>query len=221
MDALQLDDFRKWAEEDSLIIDTRKVEALRQGFIKGSLAMPLSEKLKDYALAFAGYEGAHIKDKNILFLLDESEKTRLFEKAAAAKLTGIKGYLSGGFGSWQKADLPVDIIIEVEPDELMMDIPFDENLVILDTRSEIVFGNGHLKNAVNIPLDQMNNPLRLSAIEETDNLYLIAHSDEEAYFAATVLKRHEIHNLRVVLGGWPAIQQEKRAAIVKEPGILN
>jgi hypothetical protein len=78
-----------------------------------------------------------------------------------------------------------------------------------------------LKDAVSLPLAQMQDPLRISAIEETDNLYLVGENNEETFLAATLLKKQDIHNLRVVLGGWEAIQSEKKAEIVKEPDVLN
>ena len=43
----------------------------------------------------------------------------------------IKGYLKAGFKAWQKAGEKVDLIIDVDADELAMDIPHDEKLVIV------------------------------------------------------------------------------------------
>ncbi len=39
------------------------------------------------------------------------------------------GYLDGGYAAWQQSGEESDMIIDVEPDELMMDIPFDDRLV--------------------------------------------------------------------------------------------
>jgi hypothetical protein len=36
----------------------------------------------------------------------------------------------GGFPSWKKIGEPIDLIVGVEHDELAMDIPFDEKLVV-------------------------------------------------------------------------------------------
>jgi hypothetical protein len=33
---------------------------------------------------------------------------------------------------WKQAGESPDLVIQVEPDELAMDIPFDENLLVLD-----------------------------------------------------------------------------------------
>ena len=39
----------------------------------------------------------------------------------------------------------------MEADELAMDLPFDDHLVVVDVRKEPEFGEGHVKDAVNLP----------------------------------------------------------------------
>jgi len=67
----------------------------------------------------------------------------------------IKGFLNGGFSTWMDAGEPIDMIIDVEADELAMDIPFDENLLVVDVRRETEFADGHIKDAVNLPLHEL------------------------------------------------------------------
>ena len=57
----------------------------------------------------------------------------------------VQGYLAGGFEAWKKAGEPVDMIINVEADELMMDIPFDDRLIVVDVRKPVEYAEGHLK----------------------------------------------------------------------------
>ncbi len=44
------------------------------------------------------------------------------------------------------------MIIDIEPAELAMDIPYDENIVLLDVRKPVEFAEGHIRDAVNLPL---------------------------------------------------------------------
>ena len=46
----------------------------------------------------------------------------------------MEGCLKGGFDAWLQAGETIDMIIDVEADELIMDIPHDPNLVVLDVR---------------------------------------------------------------------------------------
>ena len=55
-----------------------------------------------------------------------------------------------------------------------MDIPFDENLLVIDVRRETEFADGHMKDAVNIPLQDLADPGSMAILEERFNLYVIA-----------------------------------------------
>ena len=56
---------------------------------------------------------------------------------------------------------------------LAMDIPHDEKLVVIDVRRETEYADGHVKNAVNIPLDTLTDPASMANIEDDQNLYVI------------------------------------------------
>ena len=133
----------------------------------------------------------------------------------------IAGCLQGGFENWKKAGEEIDMIINVEADELMMDIPFDENLLVLDVRRPNEFAEGHLRGSRNIPLSEMADPGNLSMFEEDDNLYVHCTSGYRSVIAASLLKRQGIHNLRNVEGGWDEISKQEKVEIVKEKSILN
>ena len=52
-------------------------------------------------------------------------------RLARVGFNNVNGYVAGGFEAWKAAGEPIDMIINIEADELAMDIPFDENLVVL------------------------------------------------------------------------------------------
>src|SRR5690606_5086273 len=124
-------------------------------------------------------------------------------------LDKVKGYLEGGFEKWKEDGNEVDMIIDIEADELMMDIPFDQHLVVLDVRKPTEFAEGHLQDAVNLPLSIMNDPLNLATIEENDNLYIHCAGGYRSVIAASLLKCQGIHNLRNILGGWGKIKRSE------------
>ncbi len=221
MTALGIEAFSQLAEQGLTIIDIRNTELLKQGFVKGSISLCSPAIFGAQIGTLSGFSLSS-GFSPVLLVGDAVQDFEPFlQQLPNGSNSWVKGYLEGGFDAWEKAGGAVDLIIDVEVDELIMDIPFDENLVIMDIRPAVNFGNGHLKDAVSLPLAQINDPLRIAAIEENDNLYIVGENDDEAFLAATVLKKQDIHNLRVVLGGWEAIQLEKKAQIVKEPGMLN
>lgn len=215
MHALNLAAFTDHLTQGCTIVDIRKIQELQQGFIKNSLLIASGTKLKEPNPFF-------FDKKEPLLLVSNQEQERAWpELILQIGHKNIAGYLEGGFDTWRSANHPIDLIIDVETDELLMDLPFDENLIIMDVRPALSYAGGHLKDAINMPLTDITDPLRLSAIEEKDNLYIIGNNNEESFLAASILKRHDFHNLRVVMGGWQKLEQQQNAIIVKEPGMLN
>lgn len=214
MKKLQIEEFSKLVKQEMDILDTRPVEEFKAGFIPSSINIPL-KGIKDWAPGV-------LKKQEPLLLVTEPGKEE--ETEAALKAAGynkVEGFLNGGFEKWKTEGNRIDMIIDVESDELMMDIPFDDNLVIVDVRKPMEFAEGHLRDAMNIPLNEMNDPLKISGFGESDNLYLYCGGGTRSVIAASVLKKHGVHNLRNIVGGWKKIKDEPNAEIVKEPDVLN
>jgi rhodanese-related sulfurtransferase len=97
----------------------------------------------------------------------------------------------------------------VEADELAMDFPHDDNLIVVDVRKETEFADGHVKEAVNLPLNEINDPALIAHVEDSDNLYVHCAGGYRSVIACSILKKQGFHNLRNVLGGWKAISEQK------------
>ena len=113
------------------------------------------------------------------------------------------------------------MIIDVEPDELAMDIPHDANLQVVDVRRETEFAEGHVKGAINMPLNEMNDVALIADFEENQNLYIHCGGGYRSVIACSLMKSHGLHNLRNVVGGWDKIKEEKTIKVVKDPSVLN
>jgi rhodanese-related sulfurtransferase len=113
------------------------------------------------------------------------------------------------------------LIIDVEADELMMDIPFDPNLMVVDVRKPNEYADGHLRDALNLPLNEMLDPASMATIEDRHNVYVHCAGGYRSVIAASLLKRQGLHNLRNVVGGWGKIKEQEKAEVVKEANVLN
>jgi hydroxyacylglutathione hydrolase len=113
------------------------------------------------------------------------------------------------------------MVISIEPDELAMDMPHDDKLVVLDVRREAEFADGHVKGAVNLPLQTLVDPGSMANIDEDQNLYVHCASGFRSVIAASLFKRQGIHNLYNVSGGWNKIKLEKKIKTEKESSALN
>jgi rhodanese-related sulfurtransferase len=133
----------------------------------------------------------------------------------------MEGYLKGGFKAWKNAGQKIDLIIEVEPDELALDIKHDPRITVLDVRRETEFGDGHIKNAINLPLSDMTDLAQIANFDDDQNLYVHCAGGYRSIIAASLMKRQGYHNLRNVTGGWAKIKEEKNIEIEKEASVLN
>jgi hydroxyacylglutathione hydrolase len=213
--AMSVAEFKQQLKSDITVLDTRPGSIFTQGFVPGSISIGLEGRFAEWAASLLPF------DKDILLVAEPGKETESLIRLARVGFERIKGYLAGGFGAWKDASEQIDMIIDVEPDEMAMDIPFDENMVIVDVRRETEFADGHVAGAVNIPLEEMTDPASMANFTETQNLYVHCAGGYRSVIASSLLKRQGIHNLRNIVGGWSKIEELKKVEIVKEKSILN
>ncbi|MBS1576177.1 MAG: MBL fold metallo-hydrolase [Bacteroidetes bacterium] len=213
--ALSVNEFKQWIDKDAVILDTRVAEIFSEGFVPGSISIGLEGRFAEWAGSLLSF------DTPIILVTEPGREKETIIRMARVGFDKIKGYLSGGFETWQKAGEEIDMLINVEPDELMMDIPFDDKLMIIDVRKPVEYAEGHLKDALNIPLNDMKDPANMANINEENNVYIHCAGGYRSIIASSLLKRQGIHNLRNVKGGWAKIKEQEKAEIVKEKSVLN
>ncbi len=212
---LTVEEFKNMLNDDVILLDTRPSASFTDGFIPGSVSIGLEGKFAEWAGSLLDF------DKPFLLVTEPGQEKETVVRLAHVGFSKIHGFLAGGFEAWQLAGEKKDMIISVEADELAMDIPFDENLVVVDVRKEVEFGDEHIKGAVNIPLGEMTDPASMANIEDTHNLYVHCSSGYRSVIAASLLKRQGIHNLRNVTGGWAKIKEEAKFEMEKDAAVLN
>ncbi|WP_439505246.1 MBL fold metallo-hydrolase [Sediminibacterium sp.] len=216
MQALSIKDFKEKLADNPIILDSRHPDRFMQGFVPGSINIGLNGR-------FAEWAGSLLPFTQPIVLVTEvgSEKESVI-RLSRVGLDNVVGYLSGGFEAWQNAGETIDLIIDVEADELAMDLPFDENLVIVDVRRETEYANEHVKEAINIPLDQLTDPGSMANLDDHHNIYIHCASGYRSVIAASMIKRQGIHNIRNVVGGIEAIKGfPDKFEFEKEAAVLN
>lgn len=213
---LSVAEFKKWTEnEETIILDTRKAGDFTRQFVPGSISIGLEGRFAEWAGSLLPF------DKPIILVTEEGQEKESVVRLARVGFSQIHGYLTGGVEGWRQAGEEIDMIIDVETDELAMDLPYDDHLVAVDVRREAEFGDGHVRGAVNIPLNELTDPGSMANIEEHQNLYIYCGSGYRSVIAASLMKRQGIHNLRNVLGGFNAIRVQEGIEIVKDSSVLN
>lgn len=212
---LSIEQFKQYMKEDMVILDTRNAADFTLGFVPGSIFIGLEGRFAEWAGSLLPF------DAPMIVVTEPGKEKETIIRLARVGFDKVKGYLNGSYEAWKNAGEPIDMIIDVEADELMMDIPHDTNLLVVDVRRETEFADGHLKQALNIPLNDMTDPASMVNLEEDQNIYVHCAGGYRSVIASSLLKRQGIHNLRNVVGGWAKIKEQEKADIIKETSVLN
>lgn len=214
--ALPVPVFRKMiSEEDVIIVDTRPATLFVDGFVPGSIFIGLEGRFAEWAGSLLPF------NKPLVLVTRPGEEKETVVRLARVGFSKLMGYLEGGYEAWEKAGENTDLVISIEADELAMDLPFDNNLVVLDVRREPEYADGHIKKAINLPLQEMTDPGVLADFDDRMNLYVHCAGGYRSLIAVSLLKREGIHNLRNIEGGWNKIREQKKIEVVKENSVLN
>lgn len=212
---LSIDEFKKQTAKDVLILDTRPATVFTQGFIPGSVSIGLEGRFAEWAGSLLPF------DQAIVLVTEPGKEKETITRLARVGFDKVQGFLQGGFEAWKSAGEPVDLIVDVEADELAMDLPFDDRLVVVDVRREAEFGSGHVKGAVNIPLNELTDVATIANLDEAHNFYVHCAGGYRSVIALSLIKRQGVNNVRNVLGGWSKIKDLPGIEIEKETSVLN
>ena len=213
--ALTIDEFRQLKKDNIILLDTRRADIFTQGFVPGSIFIGLEGRFAEWAGSLLPF------DAPIVLVTEPGQEKETIVRMARVGFSTVTGYLDGGFETWKNAGGEIDMIIDIDADELMMDIPHDKNLVVIDVRRPTEYADGHLKDAVNLTLSEMTDPLTMANLEDEQNLYVYCAGGYRSVIASSLLKRQGFHNLRNITGGWGKIIEQEKAEIVKETSVLN
>jgi glyoxylase-like metal-dependent hydrolase (beta-lactamase superfamily II)/rhodanese-related sulfurtransferase len=215
MQALTVDEFKDLIEGDVLILDTRNAAQFTEGFIADSISIGLDGRFAEWAGILLPFK------QKIVLIADPGKEEESITRLARIGMDSVVGYLEGGFDVWKNAGEQIDLIIDVEPDELAMDLPFDPKMEIIDVRKESEFNEGHIKGATNMPLSSFADILNLASVNHEKNLYIHCAGGYRSVIAASLLKRQGFHNLRNVLGGFSRIKEVVEIPIAENKKNIN
>lgn len=197
--ALSPDAFETAANETgALVLDVRHQDDFVQGHIPRSIFIGLNGD-------FAPWVGALIADvkQPILLVSPIGKEREAVIRLSRVGFDGTIGYLKGGFESWKKAGDNYDTITTVTAAEVKEKINLNE-VPVFDVRKESEYKSEHVTDAVNTPLDFLNNHLAEFPKERTFLLHCAA--GYRSVIAASILKSRGIHNLIDITEGFKAIK---------------
>ncbi len=189
-------------ETDAVIIDTRSKDDFRKGFIPNSIFIGIDG-------SFASWVGTLIPDvkQNILFVADEGREEEVVTRLARVGYDNALGYLEGGFNSWQNVGNEIDTVSSVDVDTLAsMKSPN-----ILDVRRASEYRSEHIVNALNTPLDYINDSMAM--VNKNKDFYVHCASGYRSLVFISILKARGFENLTDIMGGFNAMKGNKEFEI--------
>lgn len=200
--------FEDLQKQSYTIVDIRPTEEFTEGFIPGSIHIPLS-KLRDRAAALLD------KDKPVVLVGDPRQVNDAADILEENKFA-VAGHFEGGIQQWKTKGKELDMIIMIEPDEYAMDEPFDNKILLLDVRQAEDYAALHAEKAVSMPLATFSDVIHIASVDDDQNVYIHCGGGSSAITAATLFKKQGFHSIRVIAGGLDAMKAEPRIKMVEE-----
>lgn len=197
---LDVDTFEAMANhEGAIVLDTRNQKEFAKGHIPNSIFIGIDG-------GFAPWVGALIPDlkQPILFIAPEGKEEEVVTRLSRVGYDNTLGFLDGGIEAWVNAKKDTDTVKSISAEEFSSAYKSGD-LNVLDVRKPGEFEAEHVEDALNFPLDYVNE--RMEDLN-TDKVYHVhCAGGYRSMIAASILKSRGIHDLVDVAGGFKSISE--------------
>ncbi|PCH98239.1 MAG: MBL fold metallo-hydrolase [Bacteroidetes bacterium] len=144
VNALSLDEFKTALSNGATIIDSRFMDVFEKGFIPGSINIGLDGM-------YAIWVGTLINhDAQLLIVAENGMEEESIQRLSRVGYDNVLGYLENGINAWTEDNERLDSVDAFTPEQFARQL--DENTTVLDVRKVVEYEEGHIENAINIPL---------------------------------------------------------------------
>jgi rhodanese-related sulfurtransferase len=192
--------------QEIILLDCRTAASFDEAYIAGSIYVGNQIVKKTRLLKLP-------PEQEILILLEEkeTETIEIFNKMGFENVKTVVPF--DDISELAQLGL-LDLMISIDPDELAMDLPFDEKARIIDLREEDQFEKAHIEGAENITLEEFSDVGTIAEIEENENIYLYGNPDDVS-FVGSLIKRQGVHNFRKIQARFEDIAATENIKIEK------
>lgn len=197
-------------ETGAIVLDVRHEDDFIKEHIPGSVFIGLHG-------GFAPWVGALIMDVNqpLILVTPEGKEEETVTRLARVGFDNSLGYLQGGIAAWKAAGFETDSIRSVSPEVFA---EAEENCVVVDSRRPGEFSAGHVVNALNIPLDFVND--QMAEVPKEGDFYLHCAGGYRSIIMASILKARGYHNMINVEKGFGGIKTTSIKTTLNTPAQL-
>jgi len=185
-------------ETRALVLDTRDPQSFAKEFIPNSINIGIDGN-------FAPWAGSLIPDLNqpILVVAEKGREEEVITRLARVGLDHCLGYLDGGIEAWKRSGRPTDKITSITAKEFAVILGIAP-IHILDVRKSNEFAEGHVFDAVNIPLDYIND--HMHRLDRDKTYYVYCGGGYRSMIFNSILRARGFNHLIDIQGGYKAIR---------------
>lgn len=183
---------------DVVILDVRHENDFVKAHIPNSIFIGIQGN-------FAPWVGSLLRDVNqkLLLVIPEGREEETITRLSRVGFDHVLGFLNGGIEAWINAGFETDSIKSITPEEFSNQLSADQ--IVVDARKPSEYEAEHVENALNIPLDTINE--NFQSVPKGDDFYLHCAGGYRSVIMASILKSRGIHNLINVEKGMNGIKQ--------------
>ncbi|MBO9633371.1 MAG: MBL fold metallo-hydrolase [Chitinophagaceae bacterium] len=186
-------------ETNALMLDTRDPQIFAKGFIPNSINIGIDGN-------FAPWVGALIPDiqQPILVITEDGREEEVIIRLARVGYDNTIGYLKGGFSGWQAAGKETDQIVSITA-ATAAGMAQQPDIEVIDVRRPGEYSLGHIENALNVPLDDINSAI--SSLDKQKKYIVHCAGGYRSMIFLSILRSRGFDHLTDVQGGFKAIRE--------------
>ncbi|NND15559.1 MAG: MBL fold metallo-hydrolase [Eudoraea sp.] len=188
-------------ETEALILDTREQDDFAMGFVPNSINIGLEGN-------FAQWVGEMILSvkQPILLITYPGKEEEAITRLSRVGYDNTLGFLEGGFETWKKSGKEYDNMERVSASEYVTKYASKDPL-IFDIRRKSEFDSQHIKDAINVPLNEINQ--HLAQFPKDKFFYLHCESGYRSMIASSMLKQRGWDDFADIEDGFEGLKETK------------
>ena len=186
--------------QEALILDVRSKVDFANEHIPGSIFIGLDG-------SFAPWVGALITDLKhpILIVAPEGRAEEAVTRLARVGYDNTLGFLDGGVSAWKNEGKETDKVISINAEVFAEKVKDGIIGAVIDVRKPSEFLSHHMVDAINFPLDYINN--NMAKLNRNNEYFLHCRSGFRSMVAASILKSRGFQKIVDIAGGWKDMEQ--------------
>ncbi|MFZ4678947.1 MAG: MBL fold metallo-hydrolase [Flavobacterium sp.] len=183
---------------DVVVLDVRHENDFVKAHIPNSIFIGIQGN-------FAPWVGSMLRDVNqkLLLVIPEGKEEETIMRLSRVGFDHVLGYLKDGIEAWKEAGFETDSLHSISPSDFANKL--NAKSIVVDARKPGEYEAEHVENAINIPLDTINE--NFQSIPKGDDFFLHCAGGYRSVIMASILKSRGIHNLINIEKGMSGIKQ--------------